>query len=163
MSRFVITTFRLALLALLGETFIAPLLAMGDVRPDFALISLAILAMAEGPFAGTLGGFVLGLIMDSSVPNLLGLHALTKSLAGFGIGRFRDRLVPGLWLVEGVTVAVAALLHDGVYLAVESWSLRTAFFRPLFLEILPSALYTGLVAVPLLRIADLLGMMRRDD
>ena len=76
MNRFVLTTLRLGLLALLGETLVAPLLAIGGVRPDFALISLAILAFAEGVFAATLGGFVLGLVMDAAVPNLLGLHAL---------------------------------------------------------------------------------------
>lgn len=163
MSRFLSTTLKLGLMALIGETLLRPLLTFGGISPDFALISLVILAFAEGAYAGTLYGFVLGLIMDSAVPNLLGLHALCKTLTGFGVGRFRERMVPGMVLVEGLVVTTAALGHGLLYLLVESWSLRTPFFEPFFLEVLPSALYTGLVAVPLIRLADMLGLLRRDD
>lgn len=163
MTRFVRTTLLLSVLALAGQTLIAPLLTFGGVGPDFALIALVILALSEGAFAGTLGGFVMGLVMDSATPNLLGLNALCKSLTGWGAGRARERLVFGLPLVEGSTVALAALGHDTLFLVVESWTARSPFFRPLFTSVLPSALVTGLVAIPLVRAADLLGLLRRDD
>ena len=163
MRRFLSTTLILAAVALVGQTLLGSVLTFGGIGPDFPLISLVILAFAEGTFAAILGGFALGLVMDSSVPNLLGLHALCKTLTGFGLGRFRERMVPGMILVEFLTVAAAALAHDTLYLVVQAWSLRTAFVAPFFLEVLPSAVYTGLVAVPMIRLAETFGVIRRDD
>ena len=163
MNRFLRTTVTLAVLALVGNGVLAPLLALGVIKPDFSLIALAILALAEGAFAGTIGGFVLGLVADTSIPNLLGLNALCKSLAGYAVGRSRTRLVIGLPLVEGSVVTLMALGHDLLYLIGESWLSGGALFRPFFTEVVPSALYTGLVSVPLLRLADMLRLLRRDD
>ena len=72
-------------------------------------------------------------------------------------------MVPGMVLLDGLTVAAAVLLHDTVYALVASLSLGAPFVRPFFLEIVPSALYSGLVAIPLIRIAAWSGMIRHDD
>lgn len=163
MNRFLRTTLVLAIMALAGEVLVAPLITFGAIGPDFGLIALAILALGEGAFAGTMGGFVLGLVADTAVPNLLGLNALCKSLAGYLVGLARTRLVIGLPLVEGSVVALMALGHDVLYLLGRSWFAGGAFFRPLIIEVLPSALYTGLIALPLIRLADWLGLLRREE
>ncbi len=163
MNRFLRTTALLGLLALLGDTLLAPLLTFGHIGPDFSLIAVAILALAEGAFAGTVGGFVLGLVIDTASPDRLGLSSLSKSLAGFAAGRARARFNFGIPAVEGTTVAILALGHDALHLLVLSWTGRGAFLEPLFTAALPSALYTGLVAIPLIRAADLLGLLNRDD
>ena len=163
MNRFLRTTVILAIIALVGDVVLAPLLSLGAIAPDFGLIALAILALGEGAFAGTVGGFVMGLIVDTAVPNLLGLNALCKSLVGFVVGRARSRLVVGLPLVEGSMVAVMTLAHDLLFLIVRSWFAGGAFFRPLITEVLPGAVYTGLIALPLIRLADWLGLMRREE
>lgn len=163
MSRFLRTTLVLGLMALLGDTLLAPLLTFGHVRPDFSLIAVVILALAEGAFAGTVGGFALGLIIDTASPDRLGLSSLAKSLAGFAAGRARARFNFGIPAVEGTTVAILALGHDALHLLVLSWTGRSTFFEPLFTVALPSAVFTGLVAIPLIRAADLLGLLNRDD
>ena len=159
MIRFIRTTLILGLFALFGEVFLRPMMSIGGVGPDFTLIALAVLALGEGAFAATIGGFVMGLLLDTSVPSLLGLHALCKSLTGFGIGSFRSRLVYGLPLVEGSVIAGMVLFHDTLYTALQGWLSTGPFFQPFFLEILPTAVYTGLVGVPVLRVAGFLDLL----
>lgn len=163
MRTFLRTTLVWVLLAFLGETVIAPVITIAGIAPDFSVIAVVILAMAEGALAGTLGGFALGLVQDLSIPNLLGLHALCKTGLGFAVGRLRGRLVYGLPIVEGTLVFAAALLHDTLFLLVQSRMQSDAFLAPLLTQALPTAVYSALVGVPLIRLADLLGVLRRED
>ena len=163
MRLFLRTTLSWMLLAFLGETVVAPLIAIGGIAPDFTVIALVILALAEGSTAGCLGGFVLGLVQDLSTPNLLGLRALCKTLLGYTAGRLRGRLVYGMPVVEGVVVAIAVLSHDTLFLLVQSRLSADAFLQPWFLEALPVALYSGVIGIPLLRLADFLGIMHQED
>jgi rod shape-determining protein MreD len=160
---FLRTTVCWILLAFVGETVLAPLLAIGNVAPNFTIIALVILALAEGSFAACLGGFVMGLVQDLAAPTLLGLHALCKSGLGYTVGRLRGHLVYGMPIVEGLVVAVAVLGHDTLYLLVQSRLSSDDFLLPLVTVVLPGALYSGLVGIPLLRLADLLGILQRTD
>jgi rod shape-determining protein MreD len=163
MRTFLRTTLAWIALAFLGENFLAPMIAIEGVAPDFAVIALVILAMSEGPRAGAVGGFCLGLVQDLSVPTMLGLHAFCKSILGYVVGRTRGRLLYGLPLVEGALVLVASLGHDTLFLLVQSRQQSEAFLGPWFTLALPTAIYTALVGVPLIRLADLLGILRRED
>ena len=158
MRNFVRTTVTWILVA-----FIGPLIDIHGVAPDFTVIAVVILAMAEGSRAGSIGGFLVGLIQDLSVPTLLGLHALCKSLLGWIVGRSRGRLVYGLALVEGSLLVAASLGHDTLYLLVQSRQRSEVFLGPWFTGALPTALYTAVVGVPLIRLADLLGILRQED
>lgn len=151
------------LVAFVGETMISPVIDIGGIGPDFSIIALVILALATGPAPPTAGGFLLGLVQDLAHPNLLGLRALCKCLLGFGLGRLRGRLVYGVPLVEGTVVFLSVLAHDFVFLLVESRLTDEAFLVPLFTRTLPVAVYSGLVGIPLLRLADLLGILRQED
>jgi rod shape-determining protein MreD len=154
------TTASWMLLAFVGDTFVAPLISIGGIEPDFTVIALVILALAEGSLAGTLGGFVIGLVQDLATPNLLGLRALCKTLLGYGVGRLRGRIVYGMPVVEGVVVALSALSHDTLYMLVESGLSADTFLQDWLLEAVPVALYSGVVGIPLLRLADFLGILR---
>jgi rod shape-determining protein MreD len=163
MRSFLRTTFGWIALALVGEGLIAPLIDIAGVAPDFTIIALVILAMATGPSAGAVGGFCLGVVQDLSVPTLLGLHALAKALVGFVVGRTRGSLVFGVPLVEGAVLLAASLGHDTLYLLVQSRQQNEVFLGPWFTQALPTAVYTALVGVPLIRLADILGILRRED
>jgi rod shape-determining protein MreD len=151
------------LLAFVGETVLAPLMAIGGVAPDFAVIALVILALAGGAFAGCLGGFVLGLAQDLVMPPLLGLNALCKTGIGYVLGRMGGSFALGMPLVEGLIIALATLIHATIYLLIRSWLSPDAFLVPLFIWAVPRSLYTGLVGIPLVRLADILGLLRRGD
>ncbi|MEZ4388652.1 MAG: rod shape-determining protein MreD [Candidatus Krumholzibacteriia bacterium] len=163
MRHFIRTTVAWIVLAFVGEALIAPVITIRGVGPDFTVIAVVILAMAEGARAGALGGFALGLVQDLAVPTLLGLHAFCKSLMGWVLGRTRGRLVYGMPLVELSLLVAASLSHDTVFLMVQSRQQSEAFLGPWLREALPTAVYTALVGWPLIRLADLLGILRRED
>jgi rod shape-determining protein MreD len=150
-------------IAFVGGTMVGPMVSIGGVGPDFTIIALVILALAAGPIPATAAGFMLGLVQDLSTPTLLGLQALCKTGLGFGLGRLRGRLVHGMPLVEGTVVAVSVVAHDLVFLVIQSNLSDEASFLSLFTRTLPSAVYSGLVGIPFLRLADYLGILRRED
>ncbi len=163
MRRFLQTTLAWVLLAVVGESVIGPAISIRGVAPDFTIIAVVLLAMAQGPRAGTLGGFCLGLVQDLAAPTALGLHALAKSLLGFLIGRTRGRLVYGMVLVEAALLLLAGLSHDTLVLLVQSRQQHDVFLDPWLADALPTALYTAVAGVPLIRLADLVGILRRED
>lgn len=163
MRHFARTTAAWILLAILGENLIAPLIDIRGIAPDFTVIAIVILAMCQGTRAGAIGGFTLGLVQDLAVPALLGLHALCKTLIGGIIGRTRGRLIYGMVLVELSLIFAASLGHDTIFLIVQSRQRSEAFIRPWFFEAVPTALYTALVGLPVVRLADWLGILRQED
>jgi len=150
-------------IAFVGGTMVGPLIAIGGVAPDFTIIALAILALASGPGPGSVGGFLLGLVQDLSNPTLLGLQALCKTGLGFGLGRLRGRLVHGMPLVEATVVSISVVAHDLVFLMIQSSLTADSNFLSLFTRTLPAAVYSGLVGIPLLRLAEFLGILRQED
>jgi rod shape-determining protein MreD len=160
---FVRTTLVFFLVAFLGEIVVAPVITIRGVAPDFAVIALIILALSAGAGPATVGGFVLGLIQDLSQPALLGLHALCKSAVGYWVGSLRGRLVHGVPVVEATMVALAVLVHDLVYLLFQSRLVDESFLTPLLTRVIPSAVYSGLVGVPVLRLAEWLGLLGQED
>ncbi len=149
--------------AFLGGVVVGPLLAIHGISPDFSVISLVVLALAAGSVPATVGGFFLGLVLDLSNPMLLGTQSLINSLLGFGLGRLRRRLVYGMPLVEATVVALTVLVHDFVFLMVQSIVTGESFVVPFLAGTLPVALYSGLVAIPVLRWAAWLGLLYRED
>ncbi len=154
---------RLARYAVLGvvvlawEGLVGP--RLGPAGPDPVLAMLLVVALADGMLAGTVMGFVLGLLVDLGMPSLLGLHALVGTVTGFGTGRFAARLVIGLPVVEWSAGVVAAL---GYGLAVQlgrSWLQGGAFLRPLVTQVVPGAVLTGVLLVLLLRLLELLHLL----
>jgi rod shape-determining protein MreD len=152
-----------AAVAFLGGTMVGPVIAIAGVAPDFTIIALVILSLAAGSIPGTIGGFLLGLVQDLSTPTLLGLQALCKTGLGFGLGRLRGRLIHGMPLVEATVIAIAVVAHDLVFLVIQGSLSAQSDFLSFFTHTLPGAVYTGLVGIPFLRIADYLGIMRQED
>ncbi len=163
MSRLLRTLLWCAFVAFAGQLLLAPAIAILGVAPDFTLIALLTLAIAEGALFGCAGGFLIGLVQDLAIPHLLGLGALCKTLVGYGGGRTRDHLQFGMPVVQGAVVVLAALVHDTLYLAVASGFGGADFFASFFRHALPGALYSGVVGVPLLLLAARVGVLGRDD
>ncbi len=120
-----------------------------------------------GPGCGTSswhsGGFVIGLVQDLSNPAVLGLHALCKCTLGFSLGSLRSRLVHGMPVVEAVVVALAVILHDLIFLLVQSRLTDEGFLRPFLTQSLPVALYSGVAGILVIRLADLAGILGQED
>lgn len=163
MKQFLHVTLMWILVAFVGDTMVAPLVDLWGIAPDFSIIALVVLGLSAGSLPATAGGFLIGLIQDLGNPALLGLQALCKSCLGFGIGRLRERLVFGLPVVDAVLVALAVLGHDLVFLLVQSLLGDQDFLLRFLTRTLPAALYSALAGVPILQLARLTGVMRRED
>lgn len=163
MRDFLRTTLIWAAVAFLGDTVLAPAIDIRGIAPDFSVVALVILALAAGPMPATTGGFLIGLVQDLSNPSLLGLHALSKSTLGYGLGRLRAHLIYGLPIVQAVVLVVSVLVHDLVFLLVQNGFGAGSSLAPFFSQSVPVALYTGVVGLPILRLVEMLGILRPED
>jgi rod shape-determining protein MreD len=162
-KNFIRTTLIWMLVAFVGDSMISPLVSIRGISPDFSIIALVVLALAAGPAPATAGGFVLGLVQDLSNPALLGLHALCKCILGFSLGSLRNRLAHGLPVAEGVVVALSVLVHDLVFLLVQSNLIDEGFLRPFLTQSLPVALYSGVAGILVIQFSELLGVFGQED
>ncbi len=163
MRVFIRTSITWVVVAFVGDTMLGPLIAIKGVAPDFSVIALVVLALATGAGPATVGGFMLGLVQDLANPALLGLQALCKSGLGFSVGSLRGRLVYGVPLVEALVVAAAVFSHDFLFLLVQSTLSDEQFLLPLFTRSIPAAIYSGLVGIPVIRLAELMGILQQED
>lgn len=128
----------------LAQWSVVPALSVGGVTPDLPLIVTAFLALRGGPETGCLAGFLAGFLQDMAGGGLIGVQALTKAMAGFGMGL----LVGRLW-VSSPLVQVPGLVLLTVAEGVVRYFLLQLFHFPASLGelmahvILPQALYNG--------------------
>jgi len=127
----------------------------GGGVPDLVLVLVAALAMAEGPVAGTVTGFAVGLCLDLAPPGsaAIGQYALVFCLVGWVAGRLSPvashstRQSAGL-LATGLlalVVAAAEILSAAVSLLVAPRSAALSQVR----VVLPSTIGYDLVLCPL--------------
>ncbi len=128
----------------LAQWSVVPALSVGGVTPDLPLIVTVFLALQKGPGTGCLAGFVAGFLQDMAGGGLIGVQALTKALAGFGMGLLVGRLwvssplvqVPGLVLLT----VVEGLLR---FLLLQFFHFPASLGELMLHVILPQALYNG--------------------
>ncbi|MBS4028938.1 MAG: rod shape-determining protein MreD [Ignavibacteriales bacterium] len=103
------------------QTTLVRLFSVENVLPDIVTIWLVYVALKEGQIAGTISGFISGLLIDFVSGDFLGLSALTKTLCGFIAGFFYDEFKTNQ--IFGTyrfffAVLISSLLHNVVYFAV---------------------------------------------
>ena len=128
----------------LAQWSVVPALSVGGVTPDLPLVVTVFLALREGPEVGCLVGFGAGFLQDMAGGGLIGIQALTKALAGFGMG-----LLVGRLCVTSPLVQVPGLVLLTVVEGIVRYCLLRMFHYPASLGelmvhvILPQALYNG--------------------
>ena len=130
----------------LAQWSLVPALSVGGVTPDLPLILTLLLALRRGPETGCLVGFVASVLQDTAGGGLLGVQALTKALAGFGMGLLVGRFwvasplvqIPGLVLL---TVAEGFVRYGLLQL----FHFPASFGELMVHVIFPQALYNGLL------------------
>ncbi len=140
--------------AIVLQTTIVPLVAIYGVRPDLPMLVVLLVALREGAAGGALAGFVAGLFVDLSSAQMLGVTSLANSLTAFGVGWVADRLVrsssPTRMLVAFAAVAVRDQFLVALGLADGFWD----GLRLLFTFSIPGGLYTAILAVPGMMLAE---------
>jgi len=142
----------LSLLVLLVQTLIIPQIAILSIVPDLLLIWIAYVALTRGQIPAMTTGFFLGILVDilSGGDSMLGLSALTKSVAGFLAGySYNENKTaqflsgPQFPLVLIFVSLVHNLLYFLIFLQGSDLSWRTTILQ----FGLPATLYTVALAV----------------
>ena len=133
---------------LILQTTLIPVLAVYGVQPDLIIVALFFLCLKYGVLPGIYTGFLLGLSLDLYSPLMLGQHALAKTVIGFFMGLFNEKMMKIDPVVKVIILAVGFIIHDvlfsGAELLKHGNSLVT-LFPELFTNTLPRTVYTILV------------------
>ena len=103
-------------LAVMGQLLLAPLLQIGDIRPDFMLLLLVYFSARYGRMSGIIVGFTIGLLQDiTGSYSVLGATAMSKALVGYMAGTLNGSL--SIWTSRVVNVYIFGSLavHAVVY------------------------------------------------
>ena len=145
------------LVFLLMQLVAADRMSLGPAAPDFLILVTAFFGLYRGAIAGSIFGFVIGLLQDVFNPGYLGLNALTKTVLGFTMGKAGAKTFPENVAFLFVLLASVSWGHDILYLVFFNWPNVGVTFRSIFIAALPSALYTALLGVAVHKILTLLG------
>jgi rod shape-determining protein MreD len=138
--------------AMLQVVIVSSLLVSGGAA-DLLLVTVVALGLARGAIAGSVFGFLGGLVVDVITLDTLGLASLVLTLAGFWAGRYgettgRDRRLAPLVAVGSLTILAAAFGVVLRYLLGEDVVVRHALLGSLA----PTFVLNLLLAVPVYRL-----------
>jgi rod shape-determining protein MreD len=138
-------------------------MTVGGVTPDLPLILTVLLALRCGPETGCLLGFVAGILQDTAGGGLLGVQALTKALAGFGMGMLVGRLWVASPLVQVPSLVLLTVVEGLLrYLILQLFHYPASLGDLMLRVILPQALYNGFLgAAGVLAMSMALGWRNR--
>jgi len=77
-------------LAFVLQLSVLPQFKLLGVQPDLILVVAIVVAVQDGPVAGAVVGFAGGMLQDIASPQVMGVSALTKTLAAFLAGVLKD-------------------------------------------------------------------------
>jgi rod shape-determining protein MreD len=129
-------------------------LEIGGIRPDLLVAYVVYFGWMRGPIPGTLGGFGIGLFQDLDASGPLGLNALAKTVVGFLVAKAGFRVHRSNVIVRFAFFFAAMLVHDLIYYGVVTGGDGGAFMKQFFLKSIPTAVYTAVVTLVLLGVAE---------
>lgn len=143
----IVDFFIFLLMVIIYQSIISAGIKIAGIGLDLPLIILVYVSLTRGPVYGALFGFASGLLLDVYSPGLLGLDALLRTLLGFLVGNFRNKLFLETLYSKSGMVFVALLCHDlAYYLLATGFQVGATIYILLF-ESFPSALYTTAVGM----------------
>lgn len=135
-----------AIVALLAQWMLQPVIAIGGIGPNFLVILIIPLALQFGAIPAIWSGVVVGLIIDAlTASGLMGLTAFSLAVTGYIAAQFKDylnRIIPALqYLILLGVVHIYFIVNDFIFHQGLDWRFITLFWS----HILPAALYTFVV------------------
>lgn len=131
----------------LAQLYLAPLLRIGDIRPDFILILVVFVSSRYGRMTGILIGFAAGLSQDvTGTLSLLGANALPKSIVGYTVGTLNGNLTVWTPRVINLYIFGGLLGHAILYQVIMVQGLAPSFGQVMN-NILLEALMSGVMII----------------
>jgi rod shape-determining protein MreD len=121
-----------------------------EITPDILLIGLVLLGIRKGKIAGSVGGFLSGLLLDFMSFSFLGLMALSKATAGFVSGYFNNENKIERYTKSYVFIIIVftcSVLNNLIYFIFYFQGMSLSFFEIVIKYILPTGIYTAIFAV----------------
>ena len=136
------------LVAVILQIAVAPQIAVYGIVPNLIFLVVVTLGFLEGPVAGSIAGFVGGLLFDLLGASVVGPYALVFSLVGYIAGLLKANLFAEGWLLP-VTIVFTAGLAGGVAyeLIMVVLDVGTPFWWTFVRIVLPGAVYNTALAV----------------
>lgn len=113
-----VTYFIVALALALAQMTFLDFISVGGISPDLLLALCVWITLAEGPFAGLISAFAIGILFDVVSLDVVGTNALAKVIASFIAGRFYSESKSELILKSYRFILIfilAAFFHNIVY------------------------------------------------
>jgi rod shape-determining protein MreD len=136
----------LALLAVVLELTLFTRAGIWGIRPDATVIVLVYVALALGPVAGALCGFLVGLAEYGILSTSMSSMPLAGTLVGFLVGRYGGKIVHESYLVQMLIIFLAVVIMDIVNFA---WYDPAGLPFVLARYTLPDGLYTACAGIVL--------------
>jgi rod shape-determining protein MreD len=121
-----------------------------DVTPDLVLIGLVHIGMKQGKIYGSVGGFIVGLIIDFISFSFIGLMALSKATAGFLSGFFSNKEKVERYLNTYqfvIIILFCSIVHNIVYFTIYFQGASLGFSDILLRYVFPTSVYTAIFAI----------------
>jgi rod shape-determining protein MreD len=109
----------LFILVFILQTTLVPVIAVFGFKPDLLIVTLFFLAIRKGGSATVFAGFILGLAQDFYAPEILGQHALAKSVIAYFAGLFNEKMMRLDPFTQLALLFTTFILHDAIYFTVE--------------------------------------------
>ena len=149
MGETILKWFIAIIVCLILQTTLIPSIAIFGVQPDLLIIVLAFMCLKHGVMPGIYVGFFLGLGLDLYSPALLGQNALAKTIIGFFLGLFNEKVMRTDPIVKIIILLVSFFIHDILFFGVELLKNDNSLLPiipGLFTRTLPRAIYSTVLA-----------------
>lgn len=104
-------------LAFALQVSVLPQFKIFGVQPDLILVVAVIVAVQDGPISGAVVGFFGGMLQDITSPQLMGVSALTKTVAAYMAGIMKDFFMTYSILLPVILVLLATVVEMGLHQA----------------------------------------------
>ena len=125
--------------------------AICGAKPDLLLICVVFFGLFLGPTAGLESGFVAGLLKDTFALDFLWINAIILGATGFIAGAVNTQLFKESKRADFIFVLIftvfSMLIHYAI-VAIISNSMALDFSDFFMNSVIPTAVYTGLVSIP---------------